>query len=149
MWFRKVAFRFHEAEPVLELNGPWSDLAEAEMIAEKLGYLPLALNQAGGYIAAMQISLSQYLQLYTTNFRRVASTGHLGMGTYRNDTIFTTWQISFNALPLPASELLLLCAFLGSQEIVEELIQRGWGGVSWLGKGIFFSNSIKYSVRFN
>lgn len=116
---------------MLKLNGLWLDLVEAEMIVEKLGYLPLALNQAGGYIAAMQMPLSKYLQLYTTTFECIAS---VGIEPHRNDILFTTWQISFNALPLPASEFLLLCAFLGNQEIVGELIRRVRGSVPQPGK---------------
>lgn len=105
------------------------------MIAEKLGYFPLALNQAGGYVAAMQMPLERYLPLYTTNFKRVVLTNIPALANYRNDTFFTTWQISFNALPLPASELLLLCAFLGNQDIVEEVLQRGRDTITWLEKG--------------
>lgn len=83
----------------------------------------------------MQIPLSKYLPLYTTNFKRVASTKHPSLENYRNDTFLTTWQISFDALPLLASELLLLCAFLGNQSIIEELVQRGKDNIPWLGEG--------------
>lgn len=112
------------------------DLEEAEKIAEKLGYLPLALDQAGGYISAMQIPLARYLPLYETNFKQVASANNLGLSKrYRNDTFFTTWKISFNSLPPLASELLLLCAFLGDQDIAEEVITKGRPKISWLNDG--------------
>ena len=41
---------------------------------------------------------------------------------YRDDTVFTTWEVSFNVLGPAAQELLLLFGFLDNDSIPEELI---------------------------
>ena len=41
---------------------------------------------------------------------------------YRDDTVFTTWEVSFNALGPAARELLLLFGFFDNESIPEELI---------------------------
>lgn len=84
----------------------------------------------------MQIPLAGYLPLYETNFKRVASANNLGLSKrYRNDTFFTTWKISFDSLPPLASRLLLLCAFLGDQDISEEIILKARSKIPWLNEG--------------
>lgn len=114
------------------------DYAQAAEIAKRLGYLPLALDQAGGYISTKGIPLSSYLPLYTANYKLVASKSHLGLeDSYRNDTIFTTWKITFDSLPRPARELLLLCAFLGTSDIPGELFYRGKEVILEVFKGMF------------
>lgn len=113
-----------------------TDNEVAGKIAEKLGYLPLALDQAGGYISAMQLPLDRYLPLYEKSYKRVTSTNNPGLAKrYRNDTLFTTWKISFDSLPKLASELLLLCAFLADQDVVEEVLERARDMIHWLGEG--------------
>ena len=50
------------------------------------------------------------------------------MWDYRNDTVFTTWEISFEAIKdrdPQAAHLLLLCGFLGKDDIWEGLLRRG------------------------
>ena len=41
---------------------------------------------------------------------------------YQDDTLFTTWEVSFNALGPAAQELLLLFGFLDNESIPEELL---------------------------
>ncbi|KAI5840255.1 hypothetical protein DFP73DRAFT_597678 [Morchella snyderi] len=102
------------------------DYAEARNISKRLGYFPLALDQAGGYISSKQIPISNYLPLYTANYKRVASKSHRkSVERDSHDTVYITWKISFDSLPKPASELLLLCSFLGGVDISEELLLRG------------------------
>lgn len=85
----------------------------------------------------MQIPLASYLALYEANFKRVASAQNLGLSKrYRNDTFFTTWKISFDSLPGLASKLLVLCAFLGDQDISEEVIIKARAKIPWLDKSI-------------
>lgn len=118
------------------------DYAEAAKIAKRLGYLPLALDQAGGYISTKQIPLSGYLPLYGTKFKDVVSRSNQRLvESYRNDTVFTTWKISFDSLPKLASELLLLCAFLGNGKIPGELLYRGREVIPQLFQGIYFNNA--------
>ena len=110
--------------------GTYSDLAvsntersDAIAIVGKLGALPLALDQAGSYVSAMQIPFSRYLHRFEGAFAEIAAKKRPGVvWQYRDDTVFTTWEVSFNALGPAAQELLLLFGFLDNESIPEELL---------------------------
>jgi len=113
----------------------------AKQVAVKLGFLPLALTQAGSYISHMQISFQKYLSLLDEKFTMVAKRGGPKWlpehGTKNpNRTIFTTWEISFASLSHPAQELLLLCGFLANADIPDELfVQKSKLPFAWVGEG--------------
>ena len=93
------------------------------LIVGKLGALPLALDQAGSYVSAMQISFSRYLSRFEGAFAEIAAKKPPRVvWQYRDDTVFTTWEVSFNALGPAAQELLLLFGFLDNESIPEELL---------------------------
>ena len=97
--------------------------SDALGIVRKVGALPLALNQAGSYISARQIPFSKYLLRFESAFVEVTTKKPpTVVWQYRDDTVFTTWEVSFNALGYAAQELLLLFGFLDSESIPEELI---------------------------
>ena len=110
--------------------GTFSDLilvnaeqSDAIAIVGKLGALPLALDQAGSYISAMQIPFSRYLIRFQSAYAEVtAKKPPAVVWQYRSDTVFTTWEVSFNALSPAAQELLLLLGFFDNQSIPEELL---------------------------
>ena len=88
-----------------------------------MGALPLALNQAGAYVSAMQIPFSKYLLRFESAFVAVTTKRPPAViWQYRDDTVFTTWEVSFNALGPAAQELLLLFGFLDSESIPEDLL---------------------------
>lgn len=96
---------------------------DAIIIVQKLGGLPLALDQAGAYINSVQISYSQYLERFESAFAKIAAKRPpKSVWQYREDTLFTTWEISFAALRPGAQELLLLCGFLDNEDIWEGLL---------------------------
>ena len=100
-----------------------SEQSDAIAIVEKLGALPLALDQAGSYISAMQIPFGKYLVRFECAFAEVtAKKPPTVVWQYRSDTVFTTWEVSFNALSPAAQELLLLLGFFDNQSIPEELL---------------------------
>ena len=71
----------------------------------------------------MQISFSKYLVRFESAFVEVtAKRPPTVVWQYRSDTVFTTWEVSFNALSPAAQELLLLLGFFDSQSIPEELL---------------------------
>ena len=97
----------------------------AGKIAGKLGYLPLALDQAGAYIHMQQYSFSRYLKQYESN-----ASYHLKewKGGKHDRSAFATWEISFNVIEKEnpkAAELLLVCGFLDNEDICKELLHRG------------------------
>lgn len=99
-------------------------LESALTIVKKLGSLPLALDQAGAYICAIRISFSQYLPRFEARFKEIAAKRPpKGVWSYE-ETVFTTWEVSFRALRSPAQELLLLCAFFDNEDIWEGLLPQ-------------------------
>lgn len=103
----------------------------AAEIVKKLGYLPLAIDQAGAYVAARGMPLQRYMKVYEKNFRRIfGERPQSPVWTYRDQTVFTTWEISFEEIKAKneeAAELLLLCSFLHNEDIWEEMLRRGQG----------------------
>jgi tetratricopeptide (TPR) repeat protein len=94
-----------------------NDADEAAALAEELGHLPLALEQAGAYIEQTKISFADYLKIY-----KKEKTNLLERGKPANypDTVATTWQVSIKAAQqmVPESaDLLNLLAFLSPEKL--------------------------------
>ena len=97
----------------------------AHALAETLGDLPLALEQAGAYIEETGISLSAYLKLFQERRKELL---RRGKPDAYPDTVATTWDISFRKAreEVPASaDLLKLCAFLAPDDIPKSLLTDG------------------------
>jgi len=92
-------------------------------LAETLGWLPLALEQAAGYVAQTgSLSLARYLQLFRT---RSAELLGRGRPANRQDTVNTTWSLSLEKLSAttPAAvDLLNLAAFLAPDDLPVDLL---------------------------
>jgi hypothetical protein len=98
---------------------------EADAIIKELGCLPLAIEQAGAYIWAQGSALAEYLLEYKSNFQSVTESRPEGLEG--NATVYTTWQISLDAIKREngqAAELLHLYGFL-SNDVSDELILHG------------------------
>ena len=113
----------------------WS--AGINELVQRLGYLPLALVQAGTYMGATKTGCSKYLELYKTSWSQlVAETPRLR--DYENGSVQTTWMISYKRIQQgspTAAQFLQLWAYLDHQDIWYELISRGSKGCreySWL-----------------
>ncbi|OPX81961.1 MAG: photosystem I assembly protein Ycf3 [Methanosaeta sp. PtaB.Bin087] len=97
----------------------------AHALAETLGDLPLALEQAGAYIQETGISLSAYLKLFQKRQKELL---RRGKPDAYPDTVATTWDLSFQKAreEVPASaDLLNLCAFLAPDDIPKSLLTGG------------------------
>jgi tetratricopeptide (TPR) repeat protein len=118
-------FTPEEAVRFLLARSASQDTTAASQVAELLGYLPLALEQAGAYTREAAISLGDYLQRLQ-RYPEVA----LAMGEPRDrdpaDTVAVTWQVSLDRVrPVPgALELLQVCAFLAPDDIPRKLVAR-------------------------
>jgi hypothetical protein len=109
-----------------------SDVHHASVLAERLGYLPLALDQAAAYINYRQWSISEYhdaLQRqpdYLLNKSSEDRYAHIQNGK-EYDTVLKTWEMSFNHLRTSntaAADLLQLLAFLYHADIWEDMFRR-------------------------
>jgi hypothetical protein len=109
----------------------------AAKLLQLLGYLPLAIEQAGAYISVQRQSLShsgsqalrRYLDTYKKNAKSLLQEHpRRSVWGYRNDTVFTTWEVSFNAIRKEApraAELLLSCGFVARSDIFEDMFRYG------------------------
>jgi hypothetical protein len=92
-----------------------------DRLAEVLGDLPLALEQAAAYLEETTTPTGEYLSLLDTNAKDLFA---LGRPATTEQTIATTWTVSIQRLrqQTPAAEeLLVLCAFLAPDDIPRSL----------------------------
>lgn len=102
------------------------DPAAADGIADELGDLPLALEQAGAYICQKQKSLAEYLADFQ-QFRTELWKREKKPSDYP-DTVATTWLMAFEAIedvPL-AKELLLFCSVVAPDNIPKSLVKSAF-----------------------
>ena len=96
---------------------------------EKLGYLPLAIDQAGAYLNKLSKPLHTFLPLFEANFKTTLNRKPpSALWQYGEKTVVTTWEISFEAIQKEdpqAAELLLLCSFLSNEDINADFLSRG------------------------
>jgi tetratricopeptide (TPR) repeat protein len=113
------------------LNEASEELSAAELALE-LGYLPLALEQAGAYVTANQSRFRDYLKGYRK--RRLRVLADPVVGEY-SESVATTWAVNFDEVErIPAAaDLLRLSAFLHPDAIPLELLARSW---PWLGPSL-------------
>ncbi len=100
-------------------------VAEAAAVAEELGDLPLALEQAAAYVEATGISWTDYLDLFR-QYRQALLKEHQPLAY--DATVATTWEISFKQVKAEAPaavDLLNVCAFLAPDEIPRRLLIEG------------------------
>jgi DNA-binding CsgD family transcriptional regulator/Tfp pilus assembly protein PilF len=99
-------------------------------LVKTLGYLPLALSQAGSYIHQTQITITDYLNLYKVHEQEFLSDNTLPEGT-NSLPVAITWNITLKAivkeaksLNQPPLEIALLsaCAYLAPERIPFNLL---------------------------
>ena len=106
-------------------RAPVQDKEAARDLAEALGDLPLALEQAAAYIEATGSSMSRYVQLLRSHPAKILS---YGKPVDYPATVATTWDISFARLEEespPGAALLRLCAFLAPEPVPLKVLAQG------------------------
>lgn len=110
------------------------DLSLARDVCQLLGYLPLALDQAGAYIEENGGLLKNYMDLYyqyRPSFldRRDASTQRGSRHREDHpDSVFMTFRLSWEQIKkhnVVAGQVLQFCAFLAPDRIPESLLRAG------------------------
>ena len=104
-----------------------TDSAAAAALAEALGRLPLALEQAAAYIEDTGGSLQHYRQLFEEHHAALLRQGRLS--TEYPDTVATTWTLSIGKVDEAARALLNLCAFFAPEGIPLDAIREEAGGL--------------------
>jgi tetratricopeptide (TPR) repeat protein len=106
--------------------------AIAIQLTKEVGGLPLALDQAGAYLAATGTSLEEYQRIYYAH-RQTLLQERRSLVADHPDAVATTWSLSFQRVQeknAAATDLLRLCAFLAADGIPEEVFTQG---ASYLG----------------
>ena len=102
------------------------DRTAAGELAEELGQLPLALEQAAAYIEQAGGTLAEYLELFRQRKLELFQAG--SSGSHEDATVATTWNISLQEVgkSRPASAAVLnLCAFLAPDDIPVQMLVNG------------------------
>ncbi|HXG03351.1 MAG TPA: tetratricopeptide repeat protein [Candidatus Binatia bacterium] len=109
--------------PVVEADA--DSLRGARVLAERLGRLPLALEQAAAFIEAAPSTLTEYLELYSREGTALRAEAAAAAG---ERSVRATFGLAFRKLEArspAAAALLRLCAFLAPDEIPEEIVADG------------------------
>ena len=93
-------------------------------MAELLGDLPLALEEAAAYLEETGIGLDEYLQLVKDRARELFGLDQPPADEQEDERrVATVWSLSLDRVraQAPAEALLTLCAFLAPDDIPREL----------------------------
>jgi MinD-like ATPase involved in chromosome partitioning or flagellar assembly/tetratricopeptide (TPR) repeat protein len=111
-----------ESVALLTRRVPALGAGDAEQVAERLGDLPLAIEQAGAWLTATMMPVAQYLELLDTQLMRMLDENPpLGY----EKTTAATWLLSLDRLRRTrpaAAKLLEICAFFSPEPISAKLI---------------------------
>ena len=97
------------------------DAVQAEVLAEELGRLALALEQAGAYIAHRRLDFAAYLAQWRELRDQVLAWYDERLMQYPR-SLAVTWQTSFDQLGEPARRLLDRLSWLAPEPIPESLL---------------------------
>ncbi|CAG8147427.1 unnamed protein product [Penicillium nalgiovense] len=100
-----------------------SHQAEGKLITSKLGGLPLALNQIGGFITQRQMPLESFLPFYDRNSLSVDEKGSESMDS--SHTLATVWEMALSQLSQNAKVLHMILSFLDSNGMDESVLKNG------------------------
>jgi tetratricopeptide (TPR) repeat protein len=93
-----------------------ADHAACISLADRLGFLPLALEQAAAYMKKQNLGFADYLQIYERAQRQLLSIRALGSTDYP-DSVITSLHASVAHLDIGARVLLLLASILANTPI--------------------------------
>ncbi|MGH3973742.1 MAG: FxSxx-COOH system tetratricopeptide repeat protein [Pseudonocardiaceae bacterium] len=116
-----AVFKREESKELLRLRGPEIDDDEAERLAETLGDLPLAIEQAAAWRAETGMPVHEYLRLFDEKVAEILDTS--APADYEV-SVAAAWNVSFDELRKrnpAAHELLQVCAFFAPDPISRSL----------------------------
>ncbi|WP_394621419.1 FxSxx-COOH system tetratricopeptide repeat protein [Lentzea sp. JNUCC 0626] len=114
---------FDRAESIelLGRRGPEMNHSDANVLAEKLGDLPLAVEQAAAWRAVTGMPVSEYLRLFDESVSEILDTP---AQTDYERSVAATWNVSFDELKKrnpAAHQILHICAFFSPEPISRDL----------------------------
>ena len=100
------------------------------IVPQELGYLALAVVQAGAYIFKSECSLNRYLELYRERRGGILEEYNVQQNDDYKWTVYTTWSISFRRLSAQSVRFLQLCAYLHHDGISEAIFRNAASNVT-------------------
>ena len=122
-------FERSESVELLQRRGPDIDERDADRLADKLGDLPLAIEQAAAWRAETGMPVREYLRLFDDKVAEILNTS--APADYEVP-VAAAWNVSFDELAArspAAHQLLQVCAFFAPEPISRNLF-TGVRGVS-------------------
>ena len=122
-------FTREESKELLRRRGPEISDVEADRLAEVLGDLPLAIEQAATWRAETGMPVGEYLRLFDEKVTEILDTS---APIDYELSVAAAWNVSFDELRVrnpAAHHLLLVCAFFAPEPISRSLF-TGVRGVS-------------------
>ncbi|MDS0137281.1 tetratricopeptide repeat protein [Amycolatopsis sp. CM201R] len=116
-----AVFERGESKMLLSRRGPQLDDADADRISEKLGDLPLAIEQAAAWLAETGMTAGEYLRLFDEKVAEILDTS--SPQDYET-SVAAAWNVSFDQLTESnpaAHQLLQVCAFFAPEPVSRSL----------------------------
>jgi tetratricopeptide (TPR) repeat protein len=116
-----AVFKREESIELLGKRGPEIDQYEADQLAEKLGDLPLAIEQAAAWRAVTGMPVREYLRLFDESVAEILDTS---APTDYEVSVAAAWNVSFDELKTrnpAAHQILHICAYFSPEPISRDL----------------------------
>jgi tetratricopeptide (TPR) repeat protein len=120
-----TVFERDESVALLRKRGPEISDSEANALADKLGDLPLAVEQAAAWRAETGMPVSEYLRLFDEKVTEILGTS---APTGYEMPVAAAWNVSFDELEKrnpAAHQLLQVCAYFAPEPITRMLFTGG------------------------
>ncbi|GLY34811.1 cytochrome c [Amycolatopsis sp. NBRC 101858] len=122
-----AVFQREESKNLLGMRRSGLVDADADLIADKLGDLPLAIEQAAAWLAETGMTAQEYLRLFDEKVTEILDTS--APSDYEV-SVAAAWNVSFDELSSrspAAHQLLQVCAFFAPEPISRSLFVGGRG----------------------
>jgi tetratricopeptide (TPR) repeat protein len=116
-----AVFKREESIELLGRRGPEIDRQDADRLAEKLGDLPLAIEQAAAWRAVTGMPVREYLRLFDESVAEILDTS---TPPDYEVSVAAAWNVSFDELKTrnpAAHQILHICAFFSPEPISRDL----------------------------
>ena len=130
---------------VSDLDPSAEHIQAAKGIVAELGYIPLAIDQAGAYIKAGRCDITEYLRQFSIHRQTLMSDATFKGASGYDQTVYGTWDLSFkemekrvesttgNAQAAQAAILILqICAFYHRSNISKDIFQSAAEVGQWI-----------------
>ncbi|MEV4053966.1 FxSxx-COOH system tetratricopeptide repeat protein [Amycolatopsis sp. NPDC049688] len=117
-----AVFKREESIELLGRRGPEIDPRDADQLADKLGDLPLAVEQAAAWRAVTGMPVQEYLRLFDDSVEEILDTAS---APDYEVSVAAAWNVSFEELKTrnpAAHQILHICAFFSPEPISRDLL---------------------------